>query len=305
MYSVVHTAVLSGIDACLVSVEADISNGMPMFEMVGLLASEVRESKERVRTALKNCQYELPIKRITVNLAPANIRKSGSGFDLPVAVAVLAAMEVFPTDILEDMFFAGEISLEGRIIGINGVLPMVICAKEAGLKTCIVAKENVKEASLVPGMQVIGLSHLQEVLACLRGDAEVSVDKEENKEEIKKETMEKAYDFAQIHGQRLLKRACEVAISGMHNMLMVGPGRQDHDRQMHPDHPAAHESGRTIRSIQDLQCVWCPKGDGSADTKTPFPQSPSYDHGTGADRWRQYGASGGDLFSAWRCPFFR
>ena len=90
MYSVVHTAVLSGIDACLVSVEADISNGMPMFEMVGLLASEVRESKERVRTALKNCQYELPIKRITVNLAPANIRKSGSGFDLPVAVAVLA-----------------------------------------------------------------------------------------------------------------------------------------------------------------------------------------------------------------------
>ena len=92
MYSVVHTAVLSGIDACLVSVEADISNGMPMFEMVGLLASEVRESKERVRTALKNCQYELPIKRITVNLAPANIRKSGSGFDLPVAVAVLAAM---------------------------------------------------------------------------------------------------------------------------------------------------------------------------------------------------------------------
>lgn len=153
MYSVVHTAVLSGIDACLVSVEADISNGMPMFEMVGLLASEVRESKERVRTALKNCQYELPIKRITVNLAPANIRKSGSGFDLPVAVAVLAAMEVFPTDILEDMFFAGEISLEGRIIGINGVLPMVICAKEAGLKTCIVAKENVKEASLVPGMQ--------------------------------------------------------------------------------------------------------------------------------------------------------
>ena len=223
MYSVVHTAVLSGIDACLVSVEADISNGMPMFEMVGLLASEVRESKERVRTALKNCQYELPIKRITVNLAPANIRKSGSGFDLPVAVAVLAAMEAFPTDILEDMFFAGEISLEGRIIGINGVLPMVICAKEAGLKTCIVAKENVKEASLVPGMRVIGLSHLQEVLAYLRGDAEVSVDKEENKEEIKKETMEKAYDFARIHGQRLLKRACEVAISGMHNMLMVGP----------------------------------------------------------------------------------
>ncbi len=136
MYSVVQTAVLLGIDARMVSVEADISNGLPMFEMVGLLASEVRESKERVRTALKNCGYELPIKRITVNLAPANVRKSGSGFDLPVAVAVLAAMGVFSTDELPKIFFSGEISLEGRIISVNGVLPMAICAREAGITTC-------------------------------------------------------------------------------------------------------------------------------------------------------------------------
>lgn len=169
MYSVVQTAVLLGIDARMVSVEADISNGLPMFEMVGLLASEVRESKERVRTALKNCGYELPIKRITVNLAPANVRKSGSGFDLPVAVAVLAAMGVFSTDELPKIFFSGEISLEGRIIGVNGVLPMAICAREAGITTCVVAKENEKEAALVPGITVIGVSHLQEVVAFLQG----------------------------------------------------------------------------------------------------------------------------------------
>lgn len=306
MYSVVHTAVLSGIDACLVSVEADISNGMPMFEMVGLLASEVRESKERVRTALKNCQYELPIKRITVNLAPANIRKSGSGFDLPVAVAVLAAMEVFPTDILEDMFFAGEISLEGRIIGINGVLPMVICAKEAGLKTCIVAKENVKEASLVPGMQVIGLPHLQEVLAYLRGDAEASVDKEENKEEIKEETMEKAYDFAQIHGQRLLKRACEVAISGMHNMLMVGPpgAGKTMIAKCIPTilPPMSQEEQLEVSKIYSV--CGALKGMDQLIQKRPF-RSP---HHTITEQGLIGGGSmvhPGDLFSAWRCPFFR
>ena len=224
MYSVVQTAVLLGIDARMVSVEADISNGLPMFEMVGLLASEVRESKERVRTALKNCGYELPIKRITVNLAPANVRKSGSGFDLPVAVAVLAAMGVFSTEELPEVFFAGEISLEGRIIGVNGVLPMAICAREAGITTCVVAKENEKETALIPGITVIGVSHLQEVVAFLQGEkrqwSEDAADILQQKEAI---VQPSSYDFSQINGQKLLKRACEVAISGMHNMLMVGP----------------------------------------------------------------------------------
>ena len=168
MYSIVHTAVLCGIEARKVAVEADISNGMPVFEMVGFLSSEVKEAKDRVRTALKNCGYELPVKRITVNLSPANIRKSGSGFDLAVAVAVLSAMEIVPKTALHQIMMVGEISLEGRITGISGVLPMVLCAKAEGIGICLVAKENAHEASLVPGMQVIGVRHLQEVIGFLQ-----------------------------------------------------------------------------------------------------------------------------------------
>lgn len=220
MYSVVQTAVLSGVDARRVSVEADISNGMPMFEMVGLLASEVREAKERVRTALRNCCYELPVKRITVNLSPANVRKSGSGFDLPVAIAVLSAMEVIKRDSFAETFFVGEISLEGKIIGVNGVLPMVICGKESGMKECIVPAENQKEAALVPGIKVIPVSHLLEVITYLtKGE----IPQEERTQTEERMESQKCYDFAGINGQKLLRRACEVAISGMHNMLMVGP----------------------------------------------------------------------------------
>ena len=240
MYSIVHTAVLCGIEARKVAVEADISNGMPVFEMVGFLSSEVKEAKDRVRTALKNCGYELPVKRITVNLSPASIRKSGSGFDLAVAVAVLSAMEIVPKTALHQIMMVGEISLEGRITGISGVLPMVLCAKAEGIGICLVAKENAHEASLVPGMHVIGVRHLQEVIGFLqtgnfnasRPDAAESGrrcvtsdqrDLEEAGVSIQEKDTQKQYDFSQINGQQLLKRACEVAISGMHNLLMVGP----------------------------------------------------------------------------------
>lgn len=223
MYSVSHTAVLLGIDAQAVDVEADISSGMPMFEMVGLLASEVRESKERVRTALRNCGFELPVKRITVNLSPANVRKSGTGFDLPVAVSILAAMDVFSKEKMERTFFAGEISLEGRIIGVRGILPLVICAKESGADICIVSMENAKEAALVPGIHVIGVSHLTEVIRGLKeGDWPEDVEEPFDGGAIESRY---PYDFSQINGQHLVRRACEVAISGMHNFLMVGsPG---------------------------------------------------------------------------------
>ena len=221
MYSYVHTAMVCGIDSMMISVEADISNGMPMFSMVGFLSSEVKESKDRVRTALKNTGYELPVKRITINFSPANIRKSGAGFDLPVAVAVLSAMEQVNRDALEECILVGEVSLEGKISGVMGVLSMVICAKESGMKRCIVPRENEREARLIPDMDIVGVSSLQEVIWYLNTGEKIPTQNTEGEKE--RTSKAEAYDFSQINGQKLLRRACEVAISGMHNLLMVGP----------------------------------------------------------------------------------
>ncbi len=239
MYCIVNTAITLGLDSVPVSVEADICNGMPMFSMVGFLASEVKESKDRVRTALNNCGYELPVKKITVNFSPANIRKSGSSFDLPVAIAVLGAMEIFPQEKLDSIMMLGELTLDGKICGVSGVLSMVICAKENNKSICIVPKENEREARLIPDMEVIGVEHLREVLwylisgelaqpnTALLEEGKLEEDKlEEVKTEEGKleEIQEKStHDFSEINGQAILRRACEVAISGMHNFLMVGP----------------------------------------------------------------------------------
>ena len=222
MYSVVNTATIFGIDSSLISVEADISDGMPMFEMVGYLSSEVKEAKERVRAALKNEGFSLPVKRITVNLSPANIRKTGSGFDLPVAVAVLSAIGIIPGENLKNVCIFGEIALNGRIQPINGVLPMVLEAREQGLTACIVPAANLREARLVPDITCIGVSQLSEVVALLQTD-EFYDSKPQELEEIKEPDELGVYDFSMINGQPGLRRACEVAISGMHNMLMVGP----------------------------------------------------------------------------------
>ena len=130
MYSIVSTAIIHGIQSVPISVEADVSDGLPVFEMVGFLASEVQEAKERVRTALKNCGFALPPKHITINFTPANIRKSGSGFDLPVAVAVLTAFGYIRQEMVRDYFVAGEVGLNGKVQPVNGILPMVAEAKE-------------------------------------------------------------------------------------------------------------------------------------------------------------------------------
>ena len=221
MYSYVYTATTCGIDSMMISVEADISNGMPMFSMVGFLSSEVKESKDRVRTALKNSGFELPVKRITVNFSPANVRKSGSGFDLPVAVAVLSAMGQVEKERLGACMIVGELSLEGKISPVTGVLSMVLCAKEAGLRQCIVPIDNEREARFIPGIEIVGVSCLREVIWYLNtGEHIESEHKEVNRTEGQKSII---HDFAEINGQRLLRRACEVAISGMHNLLMVGP----------------------------------------------------------------------------------
>lgn len=231
MYSVVSTAILRGIESIEVSVEADVSDGMPVFEMVGLLGSEVKEARERVRTALRNSGCLIPAKRITVNLSPADVRKSGASFDLPIAVAILAALGLAKRERLRDMLVAGEVGLNGDVLPVEGILPMVAEAKQRGRSCCMVAEANVQEASLIEGIRIYGMRNLRQVIRFLnnqpqeegvRGEkacgTSLSVQKPQREEE------ENAFgDFSEINGQQFLKHACEVAVSGMHHLLMSGP----------------------------------------------------------------------------------
>ena len=170
MYSIVSTAIIHGISSLPVQVEADVSDGMPMFEMVGFLASEVKEARERVRTAIRNSGYVLPTKRITVNLSPANIKKTGSGFDLPVAIAVLAALGIVLDDNLSGCLIVGEIGLNGKVQPVEGILPIVAQAGVQGFTHCIVPYENKIEACMIKNIKIIAVKSILEVIAYLNGE---------------------------------------------------------------------------------------------------------------------------------------
>lgn len=224
MYSIVTTAVLHGMEAVLVQVEADVSPGLPTFEMVGFLTSEVKEAKERVRTALKNCGCQLPAKRITISFSPAGIRKSGSGFDLAVAVAILAALGTVPKKSVEHTIFLGELNLSGRLVPIPGILPMAAVAAEAEYQAAIVPLENQREASLVPHMNSLGMQNLNQVVQYLqKGEYKASDEDIKAKGTAQKNKRHIQADFSEITGQKMLKRACEIAVAGRHNLLFVGP----------------------------------------------------------------------------------
>lgn len=229
MYSIVSTAVVCGIQSILIQVEADVCDGMPTFEMVGFLSSEVKEAKERVRAAIRNSGIRLAPKKITVNLYPANLKKSGTVFDLPIALAVLSAYGRIPQTNLEEILFAGEISLNGEIRPTSGILPMVLAAREAGKRTVCVPRENVREAQIVKEITILPADSLLQVMELIAKFSEEPskemLKSDNNIEETGLKYHNTEYDFAAIHGQKILKRACEIAASGRHNMLMLGsPG---------------------------------------------------------------------------------
>ena len=224
MLSNVKSMSLHGLEGYVVNVQVDVSAGIPYWEIVGLPDISVRESKERVRSAIKNSGYELQSRRIVVNLAPANTKKEGSFFDLPIAIGVLICMGEIQNLDLENTVFIGELSLDGKINSVNGVLPMCIEAKKLGIKKVIVPNENAKEAAIINGIEVVGVERLQDVVFYLNKQLEILPSKI-NVEEIFTSENKYNLDFSEVKGQENIKRALEIAAAGSHNCLLIGsPG---------------------------------------------------------------------------------
>lgn len=215
------TGTVAGIGAMMVTVEVSITGGGLGLFLVGLPDNAVRESEQRIRSAFENASYRMTSRKCVVNLAPADLRKEGSGFDLPIAVAILAATEQIEAEKLAESVFVGELSLDGAIRGVRGVLPITAEARDRGFKRIYVPKENAMEAAVVDGIEVLAVESLTEVASSLNGEIEIVA--EDREIDTSSEVQTYAEDFADVKGQAHAKRALEIAAAGGHNVIMIGP----------------------------------------------------------------------------------
>ena len=218
----VLSSTVIGIDSYRVEVEVDLASGLPQFSTVGLPDASVKESKDRIRAAINNSGYDFPANRVTVNLAPADIRKEGTAFDLPIAIGILAAQELLPIENLQQYVLVGELSLDGTIKGVHGGLPSALLARNAGIRGIILPRDNAQEAAMVSGMEVIAAETLPDVVEFLSGRKAIAATVVDT-DALFSRRMRYELDLSEIQGQQLAKRALEIAAAGSHNLLMIGP----------------------------------------------------------------------------------
>ena len=213
---------MCGLDGSIIEVEVDISNGLPSLTTVGLPDATVKESKERIRSAIKNSGYEFPIKRITINLAPADTKKEGSHLDLPMAIGILEASGQMKNEHIHEYAFIGEMSLNGRLNRINGALPLVIALRDWGIKKIILPKPNAEEVSIIPGVDILPFENLSEIIDHIQGvKIQIPI---VSMPDLKKQRINPyEEDFGDVVGQEMVKRAFQIAAAGGHNMIMIGP----------------------------------------------------------------------------------
>lgn len=212
MLSIIKSMSLQGLEGHLIDVQVDVSAGMPNWGVVGLPDVSVKEAKERVRTAIKNSGYEFPSRKIVINLAPADTKKEGSFYDLPIAIGILMDFGDIKVQTMEEIVIIGELSLNGEINHVNGILPMCIEAKKLGIKKVIIPKKDANEAAIVEGLEVIGAENLKQVVQYLNQETQIENTKA-NIKSLLKQKREYAFDFAEVKGQENIKRALEIAVA--------------------------------------------------------------------------------------------